>query len=121
MAWGGLAICGHTKAIGIVIVPRQLPGALPLEPDILTAAKPLAGGLADRGDPHAPKGGRRHAQGRPRQHLCRRTVHYARGQHVVERIAQPQFLAEVRAKGKLLSELIEEINSPHIVDVAARG
>jgi acetylornithine/N-succinyldiaminopimelate aminotransferase len=91
------------------------------EPDILTAAKPLAGGLpigailvrqkvADvmqKGD-H----GSTFAGGPYITHVAR---------HVVERVAQPQFLAEVRAKGELLRELIEEINSPHIVAVRGEG
>ena len=41
--------------------------------------------------------------------------------HVVQRVAQPEFLADVRAKGELLRELIEEINSPHMVAVRGEG
>lgn len=91
------------------------------EPDILTAAKPLAGGLpigailmrqrvADvmqRGD-H----GSTFAGGPLITHVA---------YHVVSRIAQPDFLAAVEAKGKLLRELIEEINSPHIQEIRGKG
>jgi acetylornithine/succinyldiaminopimelate/putrescine aminotransferase len=41
--------------------------------------------------------------------------------HVVSRISQPDFLAAVEAKGKLLRDLIEEINSPHIREVRGKG
>ncbi len=91
------------------------------EPDILTAAKPLAGGLpigaillrqkvADvmqKGD-H----GSTFAGGPYITHVAK---------HVVARVAQPSFLAAVRAKGELLRELIEEINSPHILAVRGKG
>jgi acetylornithine/N-succinyldiaminopimelate aminotransferase len=97
------------------------PGHCRFEPDILTAAKPLAGGLpigallvrqkvADvlqKGDHGSTFAGGPYV------------THVAK--HVVERVAQPQFLADVRAKGELLRELIEEINSPHIVAVRGEG
>jgi len=92
-----------------------------VEPDILTAAKPLAGGLpigailmrqkvADaihKGD-HAST-----FAGNPF------TTHVA--DHVVNRIADPNFLAEVQAKGEHLKAMLEEINSPHIVEVRGAG
>ena len=92
-----------------------------VEPDILTAAKPLAGGLpigailmrqkvADaihKGD-HAST-----FAGNPF------TTHVAH--HVVSRIADPDFLAAVQAKGEHLKEMLEEINSPHIVEVRGKG
>jgi acetylornithine/N-succinyldiaminopimelate aminotransferase len=97
------------------------PGQCRFEPDILTAAKPLAGGLPigailmrekvagvmQKGD-H----GSTFAGGPYITHVAK---------HVVERVMQPQFLANVRAKGALLKELIEEINSPHIVAVRGEG
>jgi acetylornithine/N-succinyldiaminopimelate aminotransferase len=90
-------------------------------PDILTAAKPLAGGLpigailvrqkvADvmqKGD-H----GSTFAGGPFITHVAH---------HVVQRVAEPAFLAAVEAKGALLRELLEEINSPHIVEVRGKG
>ena len=92
-----------------------------VEPDILTAAKPLAGGLPigailmrqkvaeaiHKGD-HAST-----FAGNPF------TTHVAH--HVVGRIAEPEFLAGVRAKGELLMDLIEELNSPHILGVRGKG
>ncbi len=92
-----------------------------VEPDILTAAKPLAGGLpigailmrqkvADAMHPgdHAST-----FAGNPF------TTHVAH--HVVGRIADPGFLADVKAKGDLLVDLLEELNSPHILEVRGEG
>jgi acetylornithine/N-succinyldiaminopimelate aminotransferase len=92
-----------------------------VEPDILTSAKPLAGGLpigailmrqkvADamhKGD-HAST----FAGGPVTTHVA----HY-----VVSKVADPAFLADVQAKGKLLKDLLEEINSPHIIEVRGQG
>lgn len=90
-------------------------------PDLLTLAKPLAAGLpmgailmrqkvADaihKGD-HAST-----FAGNPF------TAHVAN--HVLERVADPAFLAEVRAKGAYLMELLWELNSPHILAVRGKG
>ncbi|MFN8442666.1 MAG: aspartate aminotransferase family protein [Caldilineaceae bacterium] len=92
-----------------------------IEPDILTAAKPLAGGLpmgailmrqkvADA--MHKGDHGSTFAGGLVVTHVAR---------YVVDRIAQPTFLADVAAKGKLLKEMLEELNSPHIVEIRGRG
>lgn len=92
-----------------------------VEPDILTVAKPLAGGLpigailmrqkvADamhKGD-HAST-----FAGNPF------TTHVAN--HVVERVSQPEFLAEVKEKGEYLMELLAELNSPHVKEIRGRG
>lgn len=96
-------------------------GRCTYEPDIMTAAKPLAGGLpigailvrqkvADamqKGD-H----GSTFAGGPFITHVAH---------HVVGRIAMPEFLADVTAKGQLLRDMLEEINSPHIVEVRGKG
>jgi acetylornithine/N-succinyldiaminopimelate aminotransferase len=92
-----------------------------VEPDILTAAKPLAGGLpigailmrqkvADAMHPgdHAST-----FAGNPF------TTHVAH--HVVGRIADPAFLASVQQKGELLVDLLEELNSPHILEIRGEG
>ncbi len=92
-----------------------------VEPDMLTVAKPLAGGLpigailmrqkvADaihKGD-HAST-----FAGNPF------TTHVAH--HVVSRVSQPEFLADVEAKGTYLREMLEELNSPHIREVRGKG
>jgi acetylornithine/N-succinyldiaminopimelate aminotransferase len=92
-----------------------------VEPDILTAAKPLAGGLpigailmkqkvADA--MHKGDHGSTFAGGLVVTHVAH---------HVINRINQPEFLASVQAKGKLLKELLEELNSPHVKEVRGRG
>ncbi|MCB0107672.1 MAG: acetylornithine/succinylornithine family transaminase [Caldilineaceae bacterium] len=92
-----------------------------IEPDLMTLAKPLAGGLpigailmrqkvADtihKGD-HAST-----FAGNPF------TTHVAH--HVVQRVSQPEFLASVKAKGNYLKELLEELNSPHIKEIRGEG
>ncbi len=90
-------------------------------PDLLTAAKPLAGGLPigailmrQRVADAIHKGD--HASTFAGGPLTTRVAH-----HVVSRIAAPDFLAAVRAKGALLREMLEELNSPHIVEVRGRG
>lgn len=47
------------------------------------------------------------------------TTHVAH--YVVNRINNPEFLASVRTKGKLLMDLLEELNSPHIREVRGKG
>ncbi|MCL4862455.1 MAG: aspartate aminotransferase family protein [Caldilineaceae bacterium] len=92
-----------------------------VEPDILTAAKPLAGGLpigailmkqkvADV--MHKGDHGSTFAGGLVVTHVAH---------HVVSRINQPEFLASVQAKGKLLMDLLDELNSPHIKEVRGSG
>jgi predicted acetylornithine/succinylornithine family transaminase len=96
-------------------------GSAVVEPDIMTAAKPLAGGLpmgailvrqkvADvmqKGD-H----GSTFAGGPMVAHVAT---------HVVGRIAEPAFLAEVESKGERLREMLEEVNSPHIQAIRGKG
>ncbi len=107
--WGHHSICASEEE------SRQI------EPDLMTLAKPLAGGLpigailmrqkvADtihKGD-HAST-----FAGSPF------TTHVAN--YVVDRVAQPEFLADVREKGDYLIELLEELNSPHIQEVRGKG
>ncbi len=110
--WGYQTIANSGKGAGT---------ATAIEPDLMTLAKPLAGGLpigailmrqkvADaihKGD-HAST-----FAGNPF------TTHVAA--HVVERVSQAEFLGEVRAKGAYLKELLEELNSPHIQEIRGEG
>ncbi len=92
-----------------------------ITPDILTAAKPLAGGL--------PMGAILMTQRvADVMHVGEHGSTFAAGplvaavaERVVRRIADPAFLADVRAKGDYLMERLEEINSPHITEVRGRG
>ena len=90
-------------------------------PDIMTLAKSLAGGLpigaicmnqkvADMIHPgdHAST-----FAGSPLTTNVACTV--------LDRIAQPEFLASVRTKGDYLRDLLAELNSPHITEIRGRG
>ena len=90
-------------------------------PDIMTLAKSLAGGLpigaictnqkvADMIHPgdHAST-----FAGSPLTTNVACTV--------LDRIAQPEFLASVQAKGDHLRDLLAELNSPHITEIRGRG
>ncbi|MGJ3239961.1 MAG: aspartate aminotransferase family protein [Anaerolineae bacterium] len=90
-------------------------------PDMMTLAKPLANGLpigavlvtqavADCIQPGDH--GSTFAGGAVVTHVA---------SHVVERIRQPELLAHVQEVGTYLMERLQEINSPHIVDVRGRG
>jgi predicted acetylornithine/succinylornithine family transaminase len=90
-------------------------------PDIMTLAKPLAGGLpigailvteAIASHLHAGDHGSTFAGGPFMTSIAL---------YVVERIGQPSFLAHVRETGAYLKERLEEINSPHIKAVRGRG
>ncbi|MEZ4635822.1 MAG: acetylornithine/succinylornithine family transaminase [Caldilineaceae bacterium] len=115
--WGHHSVCGKDEngcAFGCS-------GECHIAPDLMTLAKPLAGGLpigailmrqkvADtihKGD-HAST-----FAGNPF------TTHVAN--YVVDRVSQPEFLAEVREKGDYLVELLEELNSPHITEIRGKG
>ena len=90
-------------------------------PDIMTLAKPLAGGLPvgailvteavashiHPGDHGTTFGGGPFITGVAR--------------YVVERISQPEFLAQVSEVGDYLQDRLQEINSPLIKDVRGRG
>jgi acetylornithine/N-succinyldiaminopimelate aminotransferase len=90
-------------------------------PDIMTLAKPLAGGLpigailmteAVASAMHAGEHGSTFAGGP-----------FVTGvaQYVVERISQPEFLAHVSEVGDYLQERLSELNSPLIQEVRGRG
>ena len=92
-----------------------------ITPDIMTLAKPLAGGLPigailiteavashiHPGDHGTTFGGGPFITGVSK--------------YVVERISQPEFLAHVAEVGDYLKERLEEINSPLIKEVRGRG
>lgn len=92
-----------------------------ITPDILTAAKPLAGGL--------PMGAILMTQRvadvmHPGDHgstFAGGPLVAAVAEKVVSRVADPAFLADVQAKGGYLMERLAEINSPHILAVRGRG
>jgi acetylornithine/N-succinyldiaminopimelate aminotransferase len=90
-------------------------------PDIMTLAKPLAGGLpigailtTDRVAAHIQPGDHGSTfAGNP----FVTTI----GKYVLERISQPEFLAHVREVGDYLRDRLSEINSPLVKEVRGRG
>jgi predicted acetylornithine/succinylornithine family transaminase len=90
-------------------------------PDLLTIAKPLAGGL--------PMGavlmtGVVAEVMHPGDHgstFAASPLVASVAEVVLERIREPAFLADVAAKGAYLMERLEELNSPHILRVRGRG
>jgi predicted acetylornithine/succinylornithine family transaminase len=90
-------------------------------PDMLTSAKPLAGGL--------PMGAvlmtQRVADAiHPFDHastFAGGPLVSAVAEAVVTRIAQPEFLAQVCLKGAHFLERLSEINSPHVQEVRGKG
>ena len=92
-----------------------------VEPDILTAAKPLAGGL--------PMGAVLMKQAvadvmHPGDHgstFAASPLVAAVAEAVLDRVNDPAFLAEVAAKGQYLRERLEELNSPHILEIRGSG
>ncbi len=94
---------------------------LGVTPDILTAAKPLAGGL--------PMGAilvRQHVAEvmHPGDHgstFAASPLVASVAEAVLDRVNRAEFLAEVAAKGAYLQERLIELNSPHITAVRGRG
>ena len=90
-------------------------------PDLLTAAKPLAGGL--------PMGAVLMTEAvaevmHPGDHgstFAASPLVAAVAEALLDRINQPEFLADVAAKGAELKEQLEELNSPLITAVRGRG
>lgn len=90
-------------------------------PDIMTLAKPLAGGLpigailmteAVANAMHAGEHGTTFGGG---------PLVTSVAKHVVQRISQPEFLAHVTEVGDYLVERLSEINSPIIKEVRGKG
>jgi acetylornithine/N-succinyldiaminopimelate aminotransferase len=90
-------------------------------PDLLTAAKPLAGGL--------PMAAVLMTQAvadvmHPGDHgstFAASPLVASVAEAVLARVSEPGFLADVAAKGAYLKERLQEINSPHILEVRGRG
>lgn len=92
-----------------------------IEPDLMTLAKPLAGGLPIGAILMRQKVADTIHKGDHASTFAANpfTTHVAH--HVVSRVSHPDFLAEVTAKGEYLKELLEELNSPHIKEIRGAG
>ena len=90
-------------------------------PDLLTVAKPLGGGL--------PMGAVLMTEAvaevmHPGDHgstFAASPLVASVAEALVNRVSDPAFLADVAAKGAYLRERLEELNSPHILEVRGRG
>ncbi len=90
-------------------------------PDILTAAKPLAGGLPMGAILMREKVAATLHKGDHGSTFAGGPLVTSVAHHVVERVSEPEFLAAVESKGALMKEMFEELNSPHIVEVRGKG
>lgn len=92
-----------------------------ITPDIMTLAKPLAGGLpvgailATEAVAQAMKPGDHGST------FSGGAVVMGAGQVVVKRVLSDGFMEHVAEVGEYLMERLEELNSPHIVEVRGRG
>ena len=96
-------------------------GVRAVAPDILTAAKPLAGGLPIGAILMRQKVADAMHKGEHGSTFAGGPLVTSVAHHVLGRVSQPEFLAAVRAKGELMREMFEELNSPHIKAVRGRG
>lgn len=96
-------------------------GACQFEPDIMTAAKPLAGGLPIGAILVRQKVAEVMQKGDHGSTFAGGPLVTTVAHHVMERIADPAFLQAVAAKGDLLRERLEELNSPHVREVRGKG
>jgi acetylornithine/succinyldiaminopimelate/putrescine aminotransferase len=92
-----------------------------VEPDILTSAKPLAGGLPIGAILMRERAAACMNKGEHGSTFAGGPLVTSVAKHVVGRISRPEFLAHVAAKGRLLREMLEELNSPHIKEVRGVG
>lgn len=90
-------------------------------PDLLTSAKPLAGGLPMGAILMTQRVADVMVVGDHASTFAGGPFVAAVAEAVVRRISQPAFLADVRRKGEVLKERLQEINSPHVLEVRGRG
>jgi acetylornithine/succinyldiaminopimelate/putrescine aminotransferase len=90
-------------------------------PDMMTLAKPLAGGLPIGAALLTEKVAAAVAPGDHGSTFAGGPLIAAAANYVFDRIAAPSFLGHVREVGAHLRERLEELNSPHIVEVRGRG
>ena len=90
-------------------------------PDIMTLAKPLAGGLPIGAVLVTEAVGSAIKPGDHGSTFAGGPVVTSAAKVVLERVSQPEFLSHVREVGDYLFERLEEINSPLIKEVRGRG
>ncbi len=90
-------------------------------PDIMTLAKPLAGGLPIGAILVTEEVASAMQPGDHGSTFSGGAVVMRAGEMVVKRMLSPGFLEHVQEVGEYLLERLSEINSPHITDVRGRG
>ncbi len=90
-------------------------------PDIMTIAKPLAGGLPMGATLVTQRVADALAPGDHATTFGGGAVVSAVAAYVVSRLADAAFLAQVQARGERLMRRLRELNTPHIVDIRGRG
>jgi predicted acetylornithine/succinylornithine family transaminase len=90
-------------------------------PDIMTLAKPLAGGLPIGAILVTERVAAVMKAGDHGSTFAGGPLITAAASYVFDRINDPNFLTHVRETGQYLRERLEEVNSPHIQDVRGRG
>ena len=92
-----------------------------IAPDIMTLAKSLAGGLPIGAICMSQKVADMIHPGDHASTFAGSPLTTNVACTVLDRIAQPEFLASVQAKGDHLRDLLAELNSPHITEIRGRG
>ena len=90
-------------------------------PDILTVAKPLAGGLPMGATLVSQRVAEVMAPGDHATTFGGGAVVSAVAAYVVSRLADPAFLAHVRQRGEQLLNGLRDLGLPHVVDIRGRG
>ncbi len=90
-------------------------------PDIMTLAKPLAGGLPIGAVLVTEKVAQAMKPGDHGSTFAGGTVVTQAAKYVLETINQPEFLAQVQRVGDYLQDRLNEVNSPHIQEVRGQG
>ncbi len=92
-----------------------------ITPDIMTLAKPLAGGLPVGAILTTEAVAQAMQPGDHGSTFSGGAVVMSAGQVVVKRVLSDGFMEHVAEVGEYLMERLEELNSPHIVEVRGRG
>jgi acetylornithine/N-succinyldiaminopimelate aminotransferase len=92
-----------------------------VSPDIMTLAKPLAGGLPIGAILVTEKVASHLHPGDHGSTFAGGPFITSVAKYVIERVSQPQFLEQVNETGEYLMERLSEINSPLIKEVRGRG
>ncbi|GAB4416418.1 MAG: aspartate aminotransferase family protein [Anaerolineae bacterium] len=92
-----------------------------VQPDMMTVAKALGGGLPIGATLLTDRVAEVMAVGDHGSTFAGGPVICRAAQVVLQRVSQPEFLAQVTAKGELLRDRLYELNAPHLVEIRGLG